>query len=382
MNHTHNPSDRQLSNCVMARMVTHGLTEDLTFGKHTIEAQPAWCPNAFCVVVVGEKAYVACSELAGLPADTPGWEGFKVFGKLGNQTALDRAADWIHEFIDTLRRPMIPFGYEPMIRCFSPRYYGRVLSMLFVHLKKAKATDCAKQASARSNGDGVNVQLIENGQVACVHVCSPDDFAKNKAYHPYFRDVLQYAKQGYVSMEHVFDGGDPTRQLPRHCEVMKQSKRKHFARDMAARGDPIGNIHVSPVGPVRPPAEVALERELKRRNLALVAAAKALREQAAAANAVANDAADQAMAAEEAAMEAEENIPLVQRVAPEGTFVIIHSRYCVHGIDMIVFEDFISDKSHIVLVPWMTSLLASRPPTKHHDVQERCMRLDRGSARR
>lgn len=318
MNHTHNPSERQLSNCVMARMVTHGLAEDVTYGRNTVAEQSAWCPNAFSVVVVGEKAYVACSELANVPADVRGWEGFKLFGRLNGQTALNRASDWIHEFPDALRRPMVIFGYEPMIRSFSPRFYGRVLSTLFSHLKKAKATDCAKQASARSNGDRVTVQLIENGQVACTHVSTPDDFAKNKAYHPYFGEVVRYAKRGYVPMEHVFDGGDPTRPLPRHCEVMKESKRKHFARDLAAHGDPIGNIHVSPVGPARPLAEVALERELERRNLALVAAAKALREQAAAANAAANEAAGQAAAAEEAAMEVEDNIPLAQRVDPVG----------------------------------------------------------------
>ena len=329
MNHTHNPSERQLSNCVMARMVTHGLAEDVTYGKNAIDEQPAWCPNAFSVVVVGEKAYVACSELANVPADVRGWEGFKLFGKLNGQTALNRAADWIHEFPDALRRPMVVFGYEPMIRSFSPRFYGRVLSTLFSHLKKAKATDCAKQASARSNGDRVTVQLIENGQVACTHVCSPDDFAKNKAYHPYFGEVVRYAKRGYVSMEHVFDGGDPTRVLPKQFEVMKESKRKHFARDLAAHGDPIGNIHVSPVGPVRPPGQIALELELQRRNLALVAAAKALREQAAAVRADADahaeamraDADVHAVAAEEAAMEAEENIPLAQHVVPPGAYL-------------------------------------------------------------
>jgi hypothetical protein len=269
LNHVHNPCD-QFSNCDMARIVVHGLQKEITRGKYDIDPCAPLCRNAFALVVSGEKAYVACAELASMPNEAgPGWEGFKAFGRHNGKNAKTRASEWIHSWPDALKRPMFCFGYESMIRSFSPRFETRVLTSLFAHLKKSKNTDCASQLGHRANGSGVPEQLFQNGLFASQTYSTKADYDVFSAYHPYMREILQYALDDYVSMEHVFEGGVPGRELSKPCRPMKFAKRSHFPKNVARNGNPIGNIRVSNVGPDKTPDQLAIE-ELQRKNQEIV----------------------------------------------------------------------------------------------------------------
>lgn len=235
MNHVHNPCDK-FSNCDMARIVVHGLTEQITRGKHEIEPCAALCPNAFALVLSWDKAYVACAELASMPDEAgAGWEGFKAFGKKGGASPMERAAEWIHSWPDAMKRPMFVFGYESTIRSFSPRFGTRVLTSSFVHLKKSKNTDCADQLAKRGNGDGVPAQLLANGLFATTMYCTKDDYNIHLSYHTYMRETLQYALDGYVPMEHVFEGGEAGKEMSKPCRHMKFAKRRHFPAKNATK---------------------------------------------------------------------------------------------------------------------------------------------------
>jgi hypothetical protein len=306
INHVHNPCD-QFSNCDMARIIVHGIPEEITRGKHDIEARPPLCPNAFALVLSGEKAYVACAEEAMRPNEAgPGWEGFKAFGTKNGLDAKTRAAEWIHSWPDAMKRPMFVFGYESTIRSFSPRFGTRVLTSSFVHLKKSKNTDCAEQLAKRGNGDGVPAQLQANGLFATTTYCTKDDFDIHLSYHPYMRETLQYALDGYVPMEHVFEGGEAGKELSKPCRHMKFAKRRHFPAKNAT-GNPIGNIRVSAEGADKTPEQLAGE-ELARKNEELVRkAATHMYHAALRARMEAAAAADAAAAAAEAAADAAED---------------------------------------------------------------------------
>ena len=306
INHVHNPCD-QFSNCDMARIIVHGLSEKIARGKHDIDPRAALCPNAFALVLSGDKAYVTCAELASMPDEAgPGWESFKVFGTKNGASAKDRAADWIHGWQDSMKRPMFVFGYESTIRSFSPRFGTRVLTSSFVHLKKSKNSDCAEQLAKRGNGDGVPAQLQANGLFATTTYCTKDDFNIHLSYHPYMRETLQYALDGYVPMEHVFEGGEAGKELSKPCRHMKFAKRRHFPAKNAT-GNPIGNIRVSTQGADKTLEQLAGE-ELARKNQELVRQAaaylynntvRARMEAAAAAESAAAAAASAAEAAED-----------------------------------------------------------------------------------
>jgi hypothetical protein len=249
------------------------------------------CPNAFAVVLSGEKTFVACTELANND-DVPGWKGFKDFGTKNGVTSLEHAAAWIHaadRFVDPLSRPMFLLGYESMIRSFSPRFFDRVLSHLFAHLKKAKNTDCARQLNARANGAGVPAQLIENGLESCITFSTGGDFATFKSHHPYTLSILKYATAKHVSMEHVFDGGEPGKAMGTEAFGMKYAVRSHFCKAVSALGNPIGDIVISPAAGPGLAAQCAAEEVLAEKNAALVRAAMMLRSHAAAAENIAMD---------------------------------------------------------------------------------------------
>lgn len=277
INHAHNPSG-SFSNYDMARILVHGNPEEKTYGRHTVEECEAWDPDAFAVVVVGGKAFVTCQELAGERAPG-GWQGFKGFGKLGDKSPLDRAVDWIHEtFEDAIDRPLHLFGYETFIRSFSPRFYGRCLTHLFSHLKKAKNTDCATQLGKRACGSNVPTQLLENGLTSCQVFSTPADFKVTKCYAAYMREILKYALDDYVPMEHVFEGGEPGKELPAFCAAMKGSKRGHWHTKQKAHGNPIGNIRLDPRSSrVIPGSEQEAARSAEYRAV-LQAAAERMRE--------------------------------------------------------------------------------------------------------
>ena len=245
INHAHNPSS-SFSNYDMARILVHGNAVAKKFGRHEAPVCDPMDPDAFAVVVVGGKAYVTCRELAGTRGPR-GWDDFKEFGKLGSRSPLDRAVDWIHQtHADAIDRPLHLFGYETFIRSFSPRFYSRCLTHLNAHLKKGKNTDCATQLGKRACGSGVPLQLLENGLTSCQVFSTTPDFKVCKGYAAYIREILQYALAAYVSMEHIFDGGERGKPLPAFCEVMKGSKRSHWHATQRAHGDPISNINLDP----------------------------------------------------------------------------------------------------------------------------------------
>ena len=252
INQAHNPSNT-FANYDMARILVHGNEEEKKFGRHTVPVCEAWDPDAIAIVVTATKTYVTCKELAG--QDGPGgWKGFKVFGKLGDATPLDRAVEWALSgreldgvaVVSPETRPLHLMGYEAVIRSFSPRFGDRCLTHLFAHLKKGKNTDCASQLNNRACGSGVPEQLRLNGFTSCQVFSTKEDFLQCKSSAAYYREILKYALDGYVPMEHVFEGGTPGAQLPLYTEVVKKSKREHFCKRQRAHGNPPGNIGLDP----------------------------------------------------------------------------------------------------------------------------------------
>ena len=171
MNHIHNPG-KYFSNCDMGRMLVHGTSKTAVCP----ESKPL-CPNAFAIVLTGDRVYIAYKECT-LPA--PGvpkaWAGFARFSKDGPTKALHAAFEWVTDCDPGGVRPVFLFGYESMIRSFSCRDGRRVLSHMFHHLKKAKDAGDSSQAGHRFNGDGMRTQLAANGLPAGSIFCTDDDY--------------------------------------------------------------------------------------------------------------------------------------------------------------------------------------------------------------